>query len=126
MARRTVVSVPERNYNANEFIGEIDLLSTDRGFGFELARYTAATPTIWPNVDTILEIYAELSVDGGATWESAGSCTMSGGPQYRWGEEVATSRFHARVRSAPQRRLRINVTIVNGPLRTSGSVWLED
>ena len=92
-----------------------------------LDRCTTATPTIWPNVSTTLKIDAEMSTDGGVTWEYAsGSSPSPGGIQIGSDGvmvgENAVYEHSAYLRPAPSRRLRISVVIAGGPLRTSGSV----
>ena len=126
MARREGINIPLRNYSGSDSFGPVELLPGEHTLFVELAHCTTANPTIWPNYDTILTITCELSVDGGTNWEPSGSTISRGGIQVsNWnGLEVPVTVFSTGLRPAPQRHFRVNFSIANGPLRTSGTVGL--
>lgn len=94
---------------------------------FEFARCTTATPDIWPNTATRLQIDLEGSTDGGQTWTPAGGAGAFGGIHtLRNGTESTLSTFVVPLPVATGRKIRINVAITDGPLRTEGFAELRD
>lgn len=106
-------------------MGPVDLASDVTSVLFSIQRCTTATPTIWPNVSTTLEIIPEVSLDGGASWIEAGRTTNVGGISLFKGTELAFSMsggyLPAEVNGVT-RQYRVQTTIAGGPLRTSATV----
>jgi hypothetical protein len=123
----SVQVLPLNNYaNGSRQLGPIDLASDVTSVLFNIQRCTTATPTIWPNVTTTLEIIPEVSLDGGSTWIEAGRTTNVGGIQLsKFGTELAFclsgGGLPAEV-GGVTRQYRVQTTIAGGPLRTSATV----
>ena len=122
----SVQVLPLNNYaNGTRELGPIDVASDVTSIDFSIQRCTTATPTVWPNVATTLEIIPQVSVDGGVTWNDAGRSTNVGGISLFRGNEVAFSRSGGSI--PPQvggvtRQYKVTTIIAGGPLRTSATV----
>jgi hypothetical protein len=93
---------------------------------FEFARCTDATPTIWPNAATRLQMDFEGSTDG-VNWTPAGGFGAVGGIITRiGGAQIALTTVRVPLPAMTGRLLRATVTITNGPLRTQGAMELRD
>lgn len=92
------------------------------GFNVSIGRCTTATPTIWPNATTTLNIKVECSYDGGATFPTNGGGAefiLSGGiALQKGGGEFAASNVSCRFEPQSPNAVRITATIAGGPLRT--------
>lgn len=106
--------------------GPINILDAATSFYFECQRCTSADPTIWPNETTGLNLDAEISLDGGTTWIPAGGFGAVGGIfVLRSGQESALTTFETPLQPGTGRKLRVTITVTNGPLRTSGTAELR-
>jgi hypothetical protein len=92
---------------------------------FEFARCTDATPTIWPNESTKLQMDFEGSTDG-VTWTPAGGFGAEGGIKTMYGVQQALTTVRVPLPALTGRLLRATVTITSGPLRTQGAMELRD
>ena len=123
----SVSVLPLNNYaNGTRQLGPIDLASDVTSVLFSIQRCTTATPTVWPNASTTLEIIPEVSLDGGVTWIEAGRTTNVGGIQLsKFGTELAfalSGGYLPAEVGGVTRQYRVQTTIAGGPLRTSASV----
>ena len=123
----SVQVLPLNNYaNGTRQLGPIDLASDVTSVLFSIQRCTTATPTVWPNASTTLEIIPEVSLDGGVTWIEAGRTTNVGGIQLsKFGTELAfalSGGYLPAEVGGVTRQYRVQTTIAGGPLRTSASV----
>ena len=123
----SVSVLPLGNYaNGTRQLGPIDLASDVTSVLFSIQRCTTATPTVWPNASTTLEIIPEVSLDGGVTWIEAGRTTNVGGIQLsKFGTELAfalSGGYLPAEVGGVTRQYRVQTTIAGGPLRTSASV----
>lgn len=122
----SVQVLPLNNYaNGVRQSGSIDVADDVTSILFTIQRCTTATPTIWPNVTTTLEILPELSLDGGSTWTEVGRTTNVGGIQLsKFGTELAFAASGGYLPPAENgitRQYRVRTTIAGGPLRTSAT-----
>lgn len=105
------------NFSGSQSFGPVTVTDGLNALVVRLARCTTATPTFWPNAVTSVDAQLELSMDGGATWESAGGLGSVGGINtLRGGGESTETVLRCPLRSGNARRLRATVTVVNGPL----------
>lgn len=122
----SVQVLPLNNYaNGTRNLGPIDVASDVTTIDFSIQRCTTATPTIWPNITTTLEITPEVSLDGGVTWVEAGKSTSAGGISTFHGAEVAFALSGGYIPpevGGVTRKYRVTTVIAGGPLRTSASV----
>jgi hypothetical protein len=103
--------------------GPIDIADDVISVDISIARCTTATPTIWPNASTIVDVLPEISVDGGTTWSEAGRATSNGGISFgKGGVEVANMLAGGSLPQTTARKYRVTVTISGGPLRSSASI----
>jgi hypothetical protein len=127
MARLRDTAFPLANYpTGSQTVGPFNLRNQDRAFRLTIRRCTTADPTIWPNASTLLRLAAEISFDGGTTWKKAGAMETRGGIVSLGGEELTESWFQVNLPPGDARRLRANVTIVDGPLRSEGFLDMID
>lgn len=94
--------IPSRNMNNNVI-----------GYGIEIARCTTATPLIWPDPASTIEINVEVSFNGGTTWVSGGGFMAYGGIYIRRdGTEAAiSSNLIMGIPDVNGRRIRATVTL---------------
>ena len=93
----------------------------------EIARCTAAEPTIWPNATTRISMGVEMSFDNGQTYQYVGGFEAIGGVWVlRDSTESLATRMNLRLPPGTNRRLRLAVAITDGPLRTYGTLELRD
>ena len=123
----SVQVLPLNNYaNGTRQLGPLDLASDVTSVLFSIQRCTTATPTVWPNVTTTLEITPEVSLDGGSTWIEAGKTTNVGGIQpSKFGTELAFALSGGGLPAevgGVTRQYRVQTVIAGGPLRTSATV----
>ena len=97
------------------------------GFKIDIARCTSADPTIWPDAATKLGLFVTPSYDGGATFDPA--ARIGWGPDAgpgagggirldgRSGAEIVVQDLGGTF-DPPANAVRVDVEIVNGPLRT--------
>lgn len=118
--------LPLNNYaNGTRQSSALDLASDVTSVLFNVQRCTAATPDIWPNASTQLQIIPEVSQDAGVTWIEAGKSTSIGGVAMFNGHEQP---FTLSGGSLPvelngvTRKYRVSTIITGGPLRTSATV----
>lgn len=120
----SVQVLPLNNYpNQTRVLGPIDIADDVTSCDISVQRCTTATPTIWPNVTTVLAITPEVSVDGEQTWVEAGASISPGGisPAKGGGEAafgVSGGGLPAAVNGIT-RRYRNTVVITGGPIRTT-------
>ena len=127
MAVLREVSLPLANYPSGlRQISPINVPDSARELYFEFARCTSADPTIWPNAATTLKMDFEGSTDG-VEWIPAGAFYVPvGGIHPTPNGELARSWFVVSLPPLLGRQLRATVVIVNGPLRTQGTIELRD
>lgn len=90
-----------------------------------LARCTTATPTIWPNQTTTLDMQLEVSFDNRASWLPGGSITgAKGGVELKRDgvTENPSADFTFSYGGQSPTDVRGSLTVTGGPLRTSGVV----
>lgn len=119
----SVQVLPLANYaNGTRVLGPIDIADDVTSVDFSIQRCTTATPTIWPNSTTILEIIPEVSIDGGASWIEAGRSVSPGGISFLRGVEVAFSASGGSLPAGTDRQYRVTTIITGGPLRSTATV----
>ncbi len=123
----SVQVLPLNNYaNGTRVLGPIDVADDVTSIDFNIQRCTSATPTVWPNAATTLDITPEVSIDGGLTWVESGKSTNVGGiQQAKGGGELAFARSGGSIPSAANgitRQYKVTTVIAGGPLRTSATV----
>lgn len=121
----SVQVLPLANYpNQTRTLGPIDIADDVTSVDFSIARCTTATPTIWPNASTTLDVLPEVSIDGGVSWIEAGRFSTWGGIAAGKGG-VGEAAFTIGGGSLPvgtNRQYRVTITIGGGPLRSSATV----
>lgn len=119
----SVQVLPLANYsNGTRNFGPIAIDDAVTSIDFSIARCTTATPTIWPNVSTTLEIIPEVSLDGGSTWIECGRSLSTGGISTFKGNEVTHTITGGSIPAGANRQYRLTTTIAGGPLRSSATV----
>lgn len=121
LARMSSVNVlPLGDYPSGQWTSpEVDIADDVTSVDFSIQSCTTATPTIWPNAATVLDVVPECSVDGGVTWGEAGaSHGTPGGIKMFKGHELDFVRCGGSLPTAPGRKFRVTTTITNGPLRS--------
>lgn len=125
MARQTVLDLGEYASGTYNF-GPVNVGNNVQRVGIEIQRCTTATPTVWPDPASSIDVKLDVSFDNGTTWQYAGGAGAVGGIHVRRdGQESAYSSLSIGVPGSAERRLRGSVTIVNGPIRTSAAVTLD-
>jgi len=119
--------LPLANYqNGIRQVPERSLPDSASELYFEFARCTSATPSIWPNETTRLQMDFEGSTDG-ITWFPAGGFSSIGGIITRFnGVEVPLTTIRLPLPKLAGRLIRATIQITGGPLRTEGSIELRD
>lgn len=122
------VVIPLADYPTGERTFTLNNLDDSaQSFRMELARCTTATPDIWPNAATEIRFRLLVSVDNGQTWIPSGGAGAGGGIQIRRdGTEAPLTVLSAGLIPGTKRRLRLYIEVINGPLRTSGTLELRD
>lgn len=106
--------------------GPIDLADDVTSSDFSIARCTTATPTIWPNVTTTIQVLPEVSIDGGVTWQGAGGFSSAGGIAFAHnGSEQPFAKGGGNLPIATGRKFRVTAIIAGGPLRSSATVEIN-
>lgn len=91
------------------------------GFDVRIGRCTSASPTLWPNASTTLDLQLQFSYDGGATWTAIGANgtgPRSGGIITQRGIDLAEEVFSWRFSPDEPTHAKATVTITGGPLRS--------
>jgi len=117
--------LPLANYsNGVRVSSAIDIADDVTSVDFSIQRCTTATPTIWPNASTVLDILPEVSLDGGTTWIEAGRSTAPGGiiTSVKAGGEVPFMIGGGSLPAGTNRKYRVTTTITGGPLRSTATV----
>lgn len=120
--------LPLGNYNGTHVLGGatgIQVADDVTSVDISIARCTSATPTIWPNASTVLDIKPEVSCDDGVTWIESGRSISPGGISFIKGQQAAFSISGGSLPPAVNgiaRRYRCTVAITGGPLRSSMTV----
>lgn len=117
----SVEILPLGNYPSGSWTSPaVDVGDAVTRIDFSIQACTTATPAIWPNASTTLDVVPEVSFDGGATWqENAPTRGMSGGIHVFKGHELAFLPCGGSLAPGTGRKYRINTVIVNGPLRSA-------
>lgn len=120
--------MPLLSYPTGEVVlGPVNVPSSIKAVRILLARNTVAAPTVWPSQATRLRAFFELEYNG--VWEPSGAFEQVGGPVVdRQGAPLAQTEAGVFWRAASQQptRGRVTLTVIAGPLRTSGAVIFED
>jgi len=127
MARLRDTVLPLADYPNGTHEGTFNLGDSVTGWWFEIARCTSADPTIWPNASTTISVQMHVSFDNGQTWQDGGWFTAEGGIHVKRDSTEATAvRFSSTLRPGTNRKLRAQVTIAGGPLRSFGTLEVLD
>ena len=89
-----------------------------------LARCTTATPTLWPNASTTVQVQFQISLDNGVTWLPVGAFGAPGGIVQADGVHESVESF-ATFQPIPlghNRQAQATITVVNGPLVSKATV----
>jgi hypothetical protein len=119
-----VFTLPAQNYPPGEQIfGPVAVPQGLLGCVIILASCTSATPTIWPNAGSRVDISLDCSYNGGQSYQLG---------QFKWGQgggifldkngnerPTRVIRFDA---IPPPTHVRWTITISGGPVRTSGTL----
>ena len=93
--------IPSRNINTNVI-----------AYGIEIARCTTATPLIWPDPASTIEIMIEVSFDNGNTWTGGSGWLAYGGIYVRRdGTEAAYSSNYQPIPAGNGRRVRLTAML---------------
>ncbi len=122
-----VVQVPERTYRVGaRGLGPFMLPDGVTRLTARVARCTDATPTVWPDPDSMLSIELEASFDGGKTWVPGGAFSALGGIHVRYdGTQAAESSATWEYPQVPGRMLRGQVVVTGASARTTVTVEIE-
>lgn len=95
-----------------------------------LARCTTATPSNWPNSNTIIAITLSISPDGGVTWQDVGGFSAAGGILLRSldNSELAATSFNIQTpltTGGTGRKIKATATVTNGPLPSIVTIEAE-
>ena len=89
------------------------------GAVISIERNTTATPTVWVNPLSIIEITLDFSFNNKATWENAFFISrQSGGLRSKYGIEQAQSISNMTFSPSPT-HCRGTIELINGPILTS-------
>lgn len=123
----TTTVLPLADYpNGTQSFGPVAVADGVTVINLSLTRHTTATPTIWPNASTTLNLSSEISTDGGTTWRSFAGFGSNGGTAFNDdGTESAASSITLSLPAATNRQIRGTVTIAGGPLRSSGIITVS-
>ena len=93
-----------------------------RSITLAMQRCTSASPTVWPNQATTIQIDVYGSMDG-STWQHIGAATAAGGV---WtdpdtGTEASETSLVFGFAASPA-YVKATATVANGPLYTGGTV----
>ena len=123
MAARTNLSGVINIQSGSRTFGPVTIADDVRGFQIELARSTTATPTIWPNQTTTVDLAVEISLDGGATWLAMGGFGGHGGIYVRRDLTEQTHTYYStNFPAGAARQVRVHTVVAGGPLRTRVSL----
>ena len=91
------------------------------GFMLEIGRCTTATPTIWPNATTELDIMVIPSFDGGATFDANAKIGFAGAfggilADPKNGIEHTVTSFGGRFSPQEPTAVRVDIVIRGGPI----------
>lgn len=119
----SVQILPLANYaNGTRQSSAMDIADDVTHVDFSIQRCTTATPTIWPNASTTLEIIPEVSLDAGVTWLEAGRSASAGGiSRGKQGEEIAFAIGGGGLPPGINRQYRVRTIIAGGPLRSAAT-----
>ena len=117
--------LPSRNYRDGEKTVSFTMPDWVRQIKLELYRCTTATPNVWPNADTTVNIDLERSEDNGTTWIPNGGWGAYGGIFMRPDSSESVSSY-ATFAYPGGGIIRATLTITNGPLRTHGFITVTD
>jgi hypothetical protein len=125
MATERTIALPLANYpSGTHVLTERALPDWATAFAFEVARCTAASPSIWPNDAATLDLSFEVEVGG--VWSYGGGVSARGGivvnPERG---ELALCRIDCSLPAGSGRKIRGSVTIANGPLHSEGTIELS-
>lgn len=104
--------------------GPIDIPGGVTAIAFELQRCTTATPTVWPNESTEIDVSIWITVDGVETFV-CGFGARGGIVSKIDGAELTHTHASVSVPSGSVRTMRVEATIAGGPLRTTVSVTTD-
>jgi len=90
------------------------------GFDIRIGRCTSATPTIWLDPATIVELQLQFSYDGGVIYTPLGAngWSQGGGIITQRGVEAPESVLTWRFRPAEPTHFKGQITVRNGPITT--------
>lgn len=89
------------------------------GFQVTLGRCTTATPALWSDVNSTIEIQLDASFDGGNTWSTGGAFgPLPGGIRTNRTGEVPAWIIGASWNPLPT-HIRGRVIVINGPVPTT-------
>lgn len=117
MARLKIVdNLPITIQSGSQLIGPANVPKGSTAVIVHLARCTTATPTFWPDVNTQLQCFVEVSLDNGQHWQPNNGFSAIGGILLaRDGSEIPESTMTCPIPAGTD-RMRFNVTVTNGPL----------
>lgn len=121
LLKRTQV-FPLADYpNGTQVTPALTIEDTATSTYFEIARCTSATPTIWSSNTMKISIIQELSFDGGNSWQLVAGFSAVGGIFVE--KNGVESPLNAQITQLPPgvgRKIRAQITLENGPIRTQG------
>lgn len=110
-------------------LGPVALPTGASSISLSLLRCTPSNLTIWPNASTTVALNADLSLDGGTTWQPWFTFTSQGGQVTpEGGSTVAPTTYFTTSIPAPanaNRKVRATLTITGGPLKTAGDLTVS-
>ena len=116
------VSIPNGTFQ----IPPTSLPASTTSLALSLARCTDATPTLWPNTGTTIDVLLQFSADGGATWPIGGTLSDAGGIGVFKGQQISASfsswSFSDQNGPVVLTNVRGSIQVAGGPLVTFGFV----
>jgi len=120
MAKFKIIdALPITIQSGSQTFGPANVTNGTSVITIHLARCTTPTPTLWPNQNTTLECMLEVSTDGGTVYKPNNGFSAAGGIFLnRDGSESTETTFTCRMPDGNNRKVRMNVTITNGPFNS--------
>jgi hypothetical protein len=126
---REIVVFPVSDLDSGDIVAPvIDVSDSEKMVGFSFPRCTSSAPDVWPSEDTTIFMLIEQNVDGGDSWRHLLSCPAKGGIMYEGSKrsEVALAYGVTQLFPGVGRRLRCTLTVTGGPLRSTGTLLLDE
>lgn len=123
---RIIDALPITVQSGSQTFGPANVTNGTSSITVRLARCTTARPSLWPDANTIIDCQAEVSTDGGSTYKPNNGFGAAGGIFLnRDGSESTETTFTCGLPPGNNRKVRLKVTVTNGPLVSELSTDVE-